>query len=169
MIGTESALFPQTPLRDTRSKRCMTANPITKATDVLANMPARMECQTILTMLVEKASAVQFASVATVDGRSFAHANGLMHTANPQKSAAIMSSLMALTESFSREALNSKTLYNSTATEHGSIVMVRVPSLAKMHTLCICVDATENLAMAIRHALDTAHDIAIAIDENAKT
>lgn len=125
---------------------------------------AKMECQGVLASLVEKAPAIRFASVALVDGRSFAHANGASHDADPQRSAALMSSLLGLVESFSREALNSRALYNSTATEHGSIVMVRVPTKAKMHTLCICADASDNLAMTIRTALDTAAQLALLID-----
>ena len=127
---------------------------------------AKMECQAVLASLAEKASAIRFASVALVDGRSFAHANGASHDADPQRSAALMSSLLGLVESFSREALNSRALYNSTATEHGSIVMVRVPTKAKMHTLCICADASDNLAMTIRTALDTAAQLALLIDSN---
>lgn len=125
---------------------------------------ARMECQSVIASLVEKAPALRFASVALVDGRSFAHANSASHDADPQRSAALMSSLLGLVESFSREALGSKTLYNSTSTEHGSIVMVRVPTRAQMHTLCICADASDNLAMTIRTALDTAAQLALLID-----
>ena len=127
---------------------------------------AKMECQTVLASLVGKSPAIRFASVALVDGRSFAHANSASHDADPQRSAALMSSLLGLVESFSREALGSKALYNSTSTEHGSIVMVRVPTRAKMHTLCICADASDNLAMTIRTALDTAAQIALLIDAN---
>lgn len=125
---------------------------------------AKMECLAVLASLVEKAPAIRFASVALVDGRSFAHANGASNDADPQRSAALMSSLLGLVESFSREALDSRALYNSTATEHGSIVMVRVPTKAKMHTLCICADASDNLAMTIRTALDTAAQLALLID-----
>lgn len=118
----------------------------------------------MIASLVEKAPALRFASVALVDGRSFAHANSASHDADPQRSAALMSSLLGLIESFSREALGSKALYNSTSTEHGSIVMVRVPTRAQMHTLCICADASDNLAMTIRTALDTAAQLALLID-----
>lgn len=127
---------------------------------------ARMECQTVLASIVQRSDAIRFASVALVDGRSFAHANSASHDADAQRSAALMSSLLGLVESFSREALGSKALYNSTATEHGSIVMVRVPTRAQMHTLCICADASDNLAMTIRTALDAAAQIALLLDVN---
>lgn len=137
-----------------------------RATHTPTSTHAKTECQAVLASLVEKAPALRFASVALVDGRSFAHANAASHDADPQRSAALMSSLLGLVESFSREALGSKALYNSTATEHGSIVMVRVPTSAQMHTLCICADASDNLAMTIRTALDTAAQLAVLIDAN---
>lgn len=132
--------------------------------ETVVSMQTRMECQDVLATLLERTPAVHFASVATVDGRSYAHANAPAHDANPQRSAAIMSSLMGLIESFSKEALNSRALYSSIATEHGSIVMVRIPSQAKAHTLCLCADATENLGMTIRAALDTATLLAVKLD-----
>lgn len=110
---------------------------------------------------------MRFASVATVDGRSYAHSNAASHEANAQRTAAIMSSLMGLTESFSQESLGNKALYSSITTEFGSIVMVRIPSKAKLHTLCLCADATENLAMTIRCALDTAALMATKIDSES--
>lgn len=132
--------------------------------ETVVSMQTRMECQSALASLLERTPAILFASVATVDGRSYAHANAAAHSANAQRSAAIMSSLMGLIESFSKEALNSRTLYNNIATEHGSIVMVRIPSRTKHHVLCVCADATENLAMTIRSALDTAALLAEKID-----
>ncbi len=124
----------------------------------------RRTCQTTLSTLVENSPAVLFTSLATVDGRNFAHANAATHDADPQRSSAVMSSLLGLVESFSREALKSNVLYNITATEHGSIVLVRVPSAARMHTLCICADTSESLAMTLRTALDTAAVLASVID-----
>lgn len=134
------------------------------STETVVNMQTRMECQNALASLVQRTPSVVFASVATVDGRSYAHVNSPTHETSAQRAAAIMSSLMGLIESFSREALNSRALYNSTATEHGSIVMVRVPSREQKHTLCLCADSTENLAMTIRAALDTAASLAEKID-----
>lgn len=132
--------------------------------ETVINMQARMECQSALASLVQRTPSVVFASIATVDGRSYAHVNSPAHETSAPRAAAIMSSLMGLIESFSREALNSRTLYNSSATEHGSIVIVRVPSREQKHTLCLCADATDNLAMTIRAALDTAALLAEKID-----
>lgn len=134
------------------------------AKEPVVSMQTRMECQNALAALLERMPAIRFASVATVDGRNYAHANAATQDTNAQRSAAIMSSLMGLIESFGREALNSRALYSSIATEHGNIAMVRVPSKAGMHTLCICADSTENLAMIIRTALDTATLVAAKLD-----
>lgn len=130
----------------------------------VAGMKTRMECQSVLAELLQKHPEIAFASIATVDGRNFAHANGAAGSADPHRSAAIMSSLMGLIESFGREALGARTLYNSIATEHGSIVMVRIPSAAQLHVLCLCADEGMNLAMMIRTSRDTADDLAAAID-----
>ncbi len=127
-------------------------------------MSTRAACQDILATLLERTHATLFASLATVDGRSYAHAGSGLSTTSAQRSAAITSSLMGLIESFSKESLNSGALYNSIATEKGSIVIVRVPSKARLHTLCVCADATANLAMTIRAALDTAQKLADRID-----
>ncbi len=140
-----------TPMDDTKAARKTSAH-------------ATMECQIALECLVEQSPAIRFASLATVDGRSLAHANDIAHAPDPQRFAALMGSLLGLVESFSREALGSKPLYNSIATEHGSIVTVRLPTQAKLHALCICADESESLGMTIRTALDTADQLARLID-----
>lgn len=135
--------------------------------DATLQMQTRNDCQQALETLVARTPAIVFASLGTVDGRSFAHADAPGRDANAARAAAIMSSLMGLIESFSRESLDSRALYNSIATAHGSIVLVRVPSKAKLHTLCICADSSEILAMTIRAALDTAEQLAAKIDAAA--
>ena len=132
--------------------------------DTAPDMTIRMACQDILSTLLQDAHATRFASLATVDGRSFAHASSSLSTTDAQRSAAITSSLMGLIESFSRESLDCGARYNSIATDKGSIVIVRVPSRARLHTLCVCADASANLAMTIRAALDTAQKLAERLD-----
>jgi len=127
-------------------------------------MQTRMECQNTLTHLVERSPAVLFASIATMDGRSYAYSNAISSGANPQRAAAITSSLMSLADSFSREALESAAKYHCIATEEGSIVIVRVPSRTRAHTLCLCSDASESLGMTIRAALDAADALAATFD-----
>ena len=123
----------------------------------------RAACKEILEALLEQTPATRFATLATVDGRSYAHAGHGQGQAG-QRYAAITSSLMGLIESFSKEALGDGAQYNSIATDKGSIVIVRVPSRAKLHTLCVCADASDNMAMTIRAALDTSHKLAARID-----
>lgn len=132
--------------------------------DTSPEMVLRMACQDILAALLQRTDATLFASMATVDGRSYAHAGSSLTTTSAQRSAAITSSLMGLIESFSNEALGSSALYNSIATDKGSIVIVRVPSRARLHTLCVCADVSANLAMTIRAALDTAQKLAERLD-----
>lgn len=132
--------------------------------EATALMQTRKECQQTLEALIARTPAIVFASLGTVDGRSFAHADAPGRQANAPRAAAIMSSLMGLVESFGRESLDSTAQYNSIATKHGSIVLVRVPSKGKLHTLCLCADASEILAMTIRAALDTAEQLAVHID-----
>jgi hypothetical protein len=135
--------------------------------DATALMQTRNDCLQTLEALITRSPATVFASLATVDGRSFAHADAPGRQANAARAAAIMSSLMGLIESFGRESLDSRTLYNSIATDHGSIVLVRVPSKARLHTLCVCADGSEILAMTIRAALDAAGQLAAKIDAGA--
>ena len=78
--------------------------------------------------------------------------------------AAVASSLLALSESFSGEALGSRTEYNSIATPRGTIVIVRVPTRARAHVLCLWADKSENFAMTLRTALDGAAQTAALID-----
>lgn len=141
-----------------------TASPPNNAESLVLDARRRDECREAIVALLERTPALLFASVATVDGRSYTHADSALHEINPLRCAAIMSSLMGLVESFCRETLKSRALYSSIATEHGSIVIVRIPTRSKLHALCVCSDATENLAMTIRAALDTAAALAEKID-----
>ena len=120
----------------------------------------------MLATLVAEDPSVLFASVCLVDGRSYAHATSGGHASDAQRTAAIMSSLMGLLESFARETLQSRAQYTCLSTEHGSIVIARVPSQRRMHALCVCSDASSNLAMTIRTTLDTARRLAETIDES---
>ena len=128
----------------------------------IVNMQTRMECQNILAALLERFPAMRFASVATVDGRSYAHSNAASHEANAQRTAAIMSSLMGLTESLSQESLGNMAL----SQHHHRIQFdrdVRIPSKAKLHTLSSLCNTPENLAMHHPCALDTGTLIATKI------
>ena len=105
------------------------------------------------------------AVVGTADGRAFAHASQPDRKIEAPRIAAIATSLLALSESFSKEALNSRAQYNCIATQHGTIVVVRVPSRARAHVLCLWADQSENFAMTLRLALDSAALVAALIDQ----
>lgn len=125
---------------------------------------AQGHCRDILDAALVRSPAIIFACMARVDGLAYASASSSTALVEPQRSSAIVSSLLALSESFAREALRSKCLYTTIATEHGSIVTVRVPSRTPSFALCLCVDNGENLAMALRLALGTADMLAAAVD-----
>lgn len=121
-------------------------------------------CQQILEANCARLPAVVLSCMARVDGVAFASAKSAMAKVDAQRSSAIVSSLLALSESFSQEVLRSKCLYTTIATEHGSIITVRVPCKNKSFALCMCFDNSENLAMALRAALSIADSLAAAVD-----
>ena len=137
--------------------------------EALANPDTRppalqQECQAILDELMQRAPALVFASLATLDGRSFAHAAAGPDPAKQQRVAALSSSLFALSASFAKEALHSPCTYAAISTSSGSIVIVCVPTNKRMYALSTCADKTENMAMAMRLTLDTADVLARALD-----
>ncbi|MCD9028025.1 hypothetical protein LDO26_07365 [Luteimonas sp. BDR2-5] len=126
--------------------------------------PAVQPCRAVLQALVASASGILGAVVATVDGRAFADAGHANHEFDPARVAAISSSLLALSESFSRETLQCQAQHTSIATARGAIVVVRVPSRTRAHALCLWADSSENFAMTLRFALDTAARVAEVLD-----
>lgn len=124
-------------------------------------------CRDVLATRLEANPGVLAAVVGTADGRAFAHANQPNQGIEAPRIAAIATSLLALSESFSKEALNSGTQYNSIATHHGTIVVVRVPTRVRAHVLCLWADQSENFAMTLRFALDGAAQLARLIDAGA--
>ena len=107
---------------------------------------------------------MRFASIASVDGRSVAHANGQDIQTDAQRIAALISSLLGLIESLARETLGHSSRYSTIATEAGSLVVARIPSRSRLLTFCLCVDKSDNLALAIRATLDGAEKIAALVD-----
>lgn len=103
--------------------------------------------------------------VGTADGRALAHAGASSEEFQPARIAAIASSLLALSESFSRETLGGTTRYSSVATSHGSILMVRVPGKSASQVLCLWADAKQNLGMALNTALGMAARVAGIVDD----
>lgn len=121
-------------------------------------------CRSLLASQVHSNAGVLAAVVGSADGRAFAHASQPDQKVEASRIAAIATSLLALSESFSKETLSSRAQYNSIATQHGTIVVVRVPSRAQAHVLCLWADSSENFAMTLRRALDSAALVAALID-----
>ena len=129
-----------------------------------ATLALQDTCSGLLASQLRNNPGVLAAVVGTADGRAFAHASQPSQTVEAPRIAAIATSLLALSESFSREALRSRAQYNSIATQHGTIVVVRVPSRARALVLCLWADQSENFAMTLRFALDVAALVAALVD-----
>lgn len=121
-------------------------------------------CRHVLRRLLVVVPGVLGGVVAKLDGRAFADAFRPGHEVEAARIAAIASSLLALSESFSGETLAGKARYNTVVTDRGSILIVRIPSRTSTYLLCVWADNSENFAMALRHSLDTAEQLALAVD-----
>ncbi len=126
--------------------------------------PTQFACGNLLESMLRANPGTLAAVIGTADGRAFAHAAQPGQQVEAPRIAAVASSLLALSESFSGEALGSRAEYNSIATPRGTIVIVRVPTRARAHVLCLWADKSENFAMALRVALDCAAQTAALID-----
>lgn len=127
---------------------------------------ARIKGQKILDSVVQTAPSAVFISLSTVDGNSFAHA-GTRDNIVPQRIAAMTSSLLSLSEALSKEVQQGNCSYNAIATDFGSIVTVRVPTRSKTYALSLCADTSDNMAMVMRLAFDTADKLAGALEGKA--
>ena len=141
-------------------RRTGTPSPVAPA----SASPLQLACSNLLEAMLRNSPGTLAAVIGTADGRAFAHAGQPGHQVEAPRIAAIASSLLALSESFSGEALRSRAQYNSIATPHGTIVIVRVPTRTRAHVLCLWADKSENFAMALRVALDCAAQTAALID-----
>lgn len=125
-----------------------------------SNPPAAEKyCQKMLERALNDNPAVIFAALSTVDGNSFAFTSARDDIA-ASRIAAMTSSLLSLSESLSKEAVKGECVYNAISTDYGSIVTVRVPTSEKLHTLSLCADTSDNMAMVMRLSFDTAEKLA---------
>jgi hypothetical protein len=124
----------------------------------LAGLSLRMisECQELLDRHCASSTHTLFVCLGAVDGRLLSIA-GKPDRAAAQRIAAVSSSLLALGESFAREALKSSADYGVVSARHGSIVTVRIPSESAHYALSLAADKTETVALALRNALDLSH------------
>jgi uncharacterized protein len=135
------------------------------------NAPQRIEstrnaCQAMLDVAMQRMPHLRMASLSTADGRPFA----LAAPATPMDAgrvAAMSSSLLALSESFSREALRGTCRYSLISTDFGVIATVRIPGAKRMHVLAIASDDSEMLAIVLRNALDLSERLAAILDPPA--
>lgn len=128
-----------------------------------AGTPLAGRCLAQLDALRARSEAFTFASLALVDGRVMccSAANEGLQAA---RIAALSSSLLALAESFSREASLGGTRYTTVSSQDGNIVLVWVPSQARRHVLAVASDPGQNLAICLRWTLDTAARLAAILD-----
>lgn len=134
------------------------------SSNALADNPLqRRVCELRLSALLGRSENLRFACLGTVDGRLWAFARRQEADAGPRL-AAITSSLLALCETFAREALRSRCLYNVMSAEHGVVVTVRVPCRSARFALSLAAGESETVAMALRFALDAASDLAGVLD-----
>lgn len=116
-----------------------------------------------LESLLRRAPALKFACVGSADGRLLASVG----SGNGNRLAAMTSSMLALGESFARDALGSRCDYAVVSTSAGAIVIVRLPHQGTGYMLSIGSDGSEVLASTLRAALDTAARIAAILARNA--
>lgn len=122
------------------------------------------QCEDLLGDLLTEAQGVMGAVMASVDGHAFAKRFQNGQAKEATRVAAIASSVLALSESFSHETLNGKVSFNCVSTSHGSIMTVRVPSRQNVFVLSVWADKTDNFAMTLRFTLDAAHKLAALVD-----
>lgn len=115
----------------------------------------RVQTVECLELLLKRSSALRFACLGTADGRLLASVNADAQS-NGERIAAMTSSLLALSESFAKDALRGHCNYSVVATDHGSIVVVRVPHVGRGYMLSVGADGSELMALTLRAALDTA-------------
>jgi len=121
------------------------------------------QCTKVLNRLVLDYPSLEFVSLSLVDGRAFVHEDGL-RISDPNRVAAVTTSLFGLSESVAKEALTSTCKYSVIAAEGGTVVTVRVPSRRRLFALSVCASQSENLATVLRKALDTAATLAETVD-----
>lgn len=106
--------------------------------------------------------AMELVSLSYVDGRPLA----TIGEASPDHAlrvAAMASSFLALSETFSKEKQHGRCSYATITSAQGLIVAVRVPSPRPLYVLCAAASRSDNLAMILRRTLDCADELATAL------
>lgn len=134
----------------------------TSANDAAPKDAARAVCLERIDAMLRSSASLTFASVSTVDGRSFAHRAVVDGITGP-RIAALTSSLLALSESLATEGQFGKCDYSLTSADGGSIVLVRIPASKPIFALSVGVDNTDNVGTALHYSLSLARELAEAL------
>jgi len=118
----------------------------------------------LFTRLMADSNSVLGMVLASVDGHARASLFKQGHDKQAARIAAITSSVLALSESFSVETLQSKVECNSVITNGGVIITVRVPSADRALALSVWADKSDNFATILRFTRDTAQKLAVLVD-----
>lgn len=103
--------------------------------------------------------AMELVSLCYVDGRPLATI-GEASRDQAERVAAMASSFLALSETFSKETSHGRCSYATITSAQGLIVAVRVPSPRPLYVLCAAASRSDNLAMVLRRTLDCAESLA---------
>lgn len=123
-------------------------------------------CQKLLESVMKKTPSMTGALMASVDGHAFASAFQGGDNAAAPRIAAMCSSLLALSDSFSNETLKGNTRFNTVTTNRGSIVTTHIPSQDGKYVLSVWADDSDTFAMTLRTTLDTAKKLADLVDRS---
>ncbi len=126
----------------------------------------RRGCEHELQALAHRCEGLVFANLSRVDGRGFAH-HAARADVDAARIAAITCSVLALSESFAKEALRGASGYCAIASEAGSIVIVRVPTARRAFALSVGCTSQDLIAVNLRHTLDSAATIARLLEGQA--
>lgn len=132
-----------------------------KLTAAITDTTLQAACNSELEQLLQEVPDVRFANLSLLDGRVFVMAS--RSQIDPQRIAALSSSLLALSESFAREIRGGRCSHVTVSMENGAVVTVRVPTEPSFYTLSLFVADSANLAMALRWTLDAARRLSLIL------
>jgi len=143
------------------SPRPLTFQPgATAPSRTIAAIELRRQGAQCLATILDRTPSIRFACLATSDGRLVARAGDTGNAGNAQGIAAMSSSLLALSEAYSREMLGTECHYSATVTSEGTIVTVRIPRSQGRLALSVAADATDVMGTVLRRALDASEELA---------
>jgi predicted regulator of Ras-like GTPase activity (Roadblock/LC7/MglB family) len=136
---------------------------LTKARAETGDGDVGTTCQRLLDSVAEEVSELTLASLTALDGRTRAHTSR-HDSLDAQRIAAVTSSLLALSESVTKETSVGGCQHSTITAEHGYIVVVRVPAGTDNLALAVGADQSAQLSLALRLTLDIAGGLASIVD-----